>query len=194
LKKIPLAKRIPLAACTALLMGGATAFFFIAMPTALNVALWALVAGSAAFVAGGLTWAAIGLAGKSDRRHSRRRRESVVGDGQPIHLRGEEYPAPPAWRPIFASEITSPDENDEKETSSAFELTDVVADEKPTTQPTLIEPLSIAALMARLEAGMERRAAETVEVIQAPVVPTLPAHDFGTLRNVLDELQRMAVR
>ena len=172
----------------ALLMGGATAFFFIAMPMGLGVLAHLLVAGGTALVTGGLTWAAISLAGKAD--SSRLRPEFVVQEGLPIHLRGEEYPEIPAWRPIFASEIGSPDA---EETPPVFELTDVVAGGEPEDEPAPVEPLSITALMARLEAGMERRAAEAVQVSPDPV-PQSIGGDFGTLRNVLDELQRMAVR
>ena len=170
----------------ALLMGISTAFFCIAMPMALGALAHVLVAGGAALFAGGLTWGAISLADKAD--SSRLRPEFIVEEGLPIHLRGEEYPEIPAWRPIFASEIGSPDE---EETPSVFELTEIVADEEPEDEPAPIEPLSIDALMARLEAGMARRAAE---LVQEPAAPIPPAADFGSLRNVLDELQRMAVR
>lgn len=178
----------------ALLMGGATAFFFIAMPMALGAVLHVLVAGGAALFAGGLTWVAIGLADKAD--SARLRPEFVVEEGLPIHLRGEEYPEIPAWRPIFASEIGSPEEEEEEETPPVFELTDVVGGDEPEDEPAPVEPLSIAALMARLEAGMERRAAEAVQLVQAPPEPVQQpiGDDFGTFRNVLDELQRMAVR
>ena len=164
----------------ALLVGGATAFFFTAMPTALGVLAHALVAGGAAFFTGGLTWASISLADKVAPP------APAAEEGLPIQLRAEEYPELPAWRPIFASEIGSPDA---EEAPPVFELTDFVAEDEPAP----VEPLSIAALMARLEAGMERRAS-VVQIVQTPVAPIPPAGDFGTLRNVLDELQRMAVR
>lgn len=175
----------------ALLMGISTAFFCIAMPMALGAVAHVLVAGGAALFAGGLTWGAISLAGKMDASRPQFWPEFVVEEGMPIHLRREEYSEPPAWRPIFASEIGSPDEPDEEETPLVFELTDVVADEEPEVEPAPVEPLSIDALMVRLEAGMARRAAE---LVQEPVAPIPPAADFGSLRNVLDELQRMAVR
>lgn len=176
----------------ALLMGVATAFFLMAMPMTVGVAAHLLLAGSAALLGGGLTWAAISFAGKPTRACTPRP-EFVVEEGSPIHLRGEKYPEVPGWRPIFASEIGSPDT---EEALPVCELTDVVAGEESAAEPVPIEPLSIAALMARLETAMERRAAEAEPVMQAPPEPIPPniGGDFGTLRNVLDELQRMAVR
>jgi hypothetical protein len=168
----------------ALLMVGATAFFVMAMPVALGVAVQALVAGGTALVAGGLTWSAISFA---DNAAPRPRTGSVVEEELSIQLRGEEYSELPGWRPIFASEIGSPDA---AEPPPVLELTDVVAGPAPS------EPLSIAALMMRLEAGIERRAVEAKPVVQTPaaLVPPNMSGDFGALRNVLDELQRMAVR
>ena len=167
----------------ALLMAVATAFFVMATPMAVGVALQALAAGGAALLAGGLTWGAISFADKAGHPPTRPWPEFVVEEGLSIHLR-EEYPELSGWRPIFASEIGSPDA---EEMPPVLELTDVLEGEKP---------LSIAALMARLEAAMERRAAEAKPVVHAPAAPIPPnmGGDFGTFRNALDELQRMAVR
>lgn len=168
-------------------MSVATAFFLIAMPMAVGVAAHLLVAGSAALLAGGLTWAAISFAGRPT-RPSRPQPEFVADDALPFHLHGEEYPEVP-WRPIFASEIGSPDM---QEGPPVLDLTHVVVDEEPAP----IEPLSIAALMARLETAVERRAAQAKLAVQTPPSPFSAPNigGDGTLRNVLDELQRMAVR
>jgi len=169
----------------ALLMSVATAFFLAAMPMTVDLAVHLLVAGSAALLAGGLTWAAVSFAGRAT--HSGPPRPAfVMEEGLP---HGEEYPKVPGWRPIFASEIGSPDAE-----TPIFELTDVVATEEPATMTAPIEPHSIAALIARLETAIERRSVEARKIAQAPAAPGFPdIGGDGTLRNVLNELQRMAV-
>lgn len=187
----------------ALLMGGAMAFFLVAMPIELiaSAALpveanaRALVAGAAALVSAALTWAAITLAGKMDRsRH--RRRPAFVEEELPIHLPDEGYAEFPVPRPIFASELGAPDTpGGNVPKPGVLKLVDVITEEQPVAHSEPIEPLAIAALMARLEAGVGRRAAKPVAP-PSPIapIPQAAVDDGGTLRNALDDLKKMAMR
>lgn len=197
-------------------MGGAVAFFFFAMPMVLleqgviasglpnliaaagpplGATARTLVAGSFGLVAAGFTWAAITLAGLIGRPRRDSDHESDGWSTIPFHAEGA--PDAPARRPIFASSELGAPLAEEQPLSLAeddvLELVNVFSDEPPPPEPACQAP-SIAELMARLEAGAERRAAQAASAA-APLKPSgNPAAFEGALRSALDDLKRMAMR
>ena len=173
-----------------------------------------LIVGTGATAMGGLTWIAIAQAGsllQPCRGKARPARKS------PSPRRADAHPDAPARKPIFAaSDFAIPIEPKQPiaaawtelaryEADDTLELVDVVPDDDVTSAVAEMreaEPIagsaeqpSIAELMARLEAGAERRAAKaglrTESVTPAP--PRGDALDNAILE-ALDELQRMAAR
>jgi hypothetical protein len=216
-----LVDRIPLAPVSAVLMGGAVAFFFFAMPMVLleqgviasglptliaaagpplGATARTLVAGSFALLTGGITWGAITLAGLIGRP----RRPGADNEGQDwatISIDHAERHDAPARRPIFASrELGAPLEPPVEELAEIFpeddvlELVDILPDEPPRTAGSSGEAPPIAELMARLEAGAERRAARSATAAPAPEPPATAREFEGALRSALDDLKRMAAR
>jgi hypothetical protein len=229
-----------LALFSAVLMGGAVAFFFFAMPLVLleqgviasglptiiaaagpplGATARALVAGTFALLSGGTTWlliTLIGMIGRPRVRRSRDADETAVPLAQPLDLPAT---APPR-RPIFATAelgapiadvqeaefevatIDQPAANPwkplEVPLEDVLDLVDTVIDHPFTSLPDLDDELPILDLMARLEAGAERRAAKAATIARAasrsePPRETTTEFD-GALRDALAELQRMAVR
>jgi hypothetical protein len=220
-----LVERIPLALFSAVLMGGAVAFFFFAMPMVLleqgviasglptliasagpplGTTARTLVAASFALASGGLTWLVITAIGFISLPRVRRSREP--DESEPTEYENFE-PRPEARRPIFAaSELAMPPadepapvvewaEIEEFPIDDVLELVQPLAEETPEPAPVETEQLPIAVLMARLEAGAERRAAKAAPVAPAAAHAAKPTTEFdGALRDALEELQRMAAR
>lgn len=206
----------------ALLMGGSVAFFFFAMPIALiEQAVFAsglptvlaaaapplggtarlLIVGAAATAMAAATWIAITLAGALFQPRPRKPRPAR----QSPPRRADAHPDAPARKPIFASsDFAIPEEPEppieaewaevvEYEADDTLELVDIAPDDDVTPAPA--EQPSITRLMARLEAGAERRAAK-VRRTPAPATPEPAAAGEldSAIRDALDELQRMAGR
>ena len=237
MKKKSLIEQVPLALFMGLLMGGATAFFFIQMPMVLieqaviasglptviaaagpplGSTARALVAGSVALASGGFTWLVITLAGLIERP----RRAKPVPEGEATLDLTDVHPETPLRRPIFAhADFGDPDvapvsadysaEEQVEQLAFAeweevieaapaepmpleeqpFELVDMLPPEPVSAPPR--QP-SIPELMARLEAGAQRRLARFASAVRP--VPA-PQQDFdGALRSALNELKQMAAR
>jgi hypothetical protein len=235
-----------LALSSAVLMGGAVAFFFFAMPMVLieqgviasglptliasagpplGATARTLVAATFALLAGGVTWlviTGIGMIGSRPVRDPREADESLPVDIQiPVS-------APPVRRPIFASELVmsqveerhpeieeavftdawSDEEMPIFPTDDVLDLVEPIADKVPEPQPEPKQqpepepeveaenPLPIAELMARLEAGALRRSEkkQVATVVTQETDHDRPSGFDGALRDALEELQRMATR
>jgi hypothetical protein len=176
----------------------------------------ALVAGTFALLSGGLTWGAVTLVGMIGSLRFRRPREP--DESEPSFPEPIETPASSERRPLFAATdlgMLVPKEEPELELVEAeeepspaehwnepafeplevsfddvLELVDVVLQEPAAPIQTPLDSLSIAELMARLEAGAERRAAKSAP---SPIRGVTDEFD-GALRSALEDLQRMGNR
>lgn len=171
-----------------------------------------LVAATFALLAGGITWAVITLAGMIGSLRFRQPREP--DEREPFFPEPVEAPAGTDRRPLFAAtDLGMPSEEDEQQFETpdpwqepafeplevsfddVLELVDVVPDEpvRPVAAPSSsLDSLSIPELMARLEAGAERRAAAAG---QPSAKPRRAIDGFdGALRSALEDLQRIGNR
>lgn len=196
--------RLPLEPLAALLLGGAVAFFCLAMPGAmlarmlaairldqmlppLAPATRALVAGGAGLGALLLAWACFALIGRKPRiPHDGDADYEPDFSTDPPAARFEAQPL----RPLRAQTELGPP-------LPAAPETLVTAEEPPLTAPAPpAQPAaeSVAALMARLEAGLARREGRRPGATVTPLkpAPDIPAPTEDSLRSALEELQRMA--
>jgi hypothetical protein len=188
-RRTSLIERLPLALLAALLMGGAVAFFFIAMPIALieraviasglpltlaaatpplGGTARALVAGAAAMACGGVTW--IGMTWAS--------RHPGKGLKRSTPKRGELDAEPAARRPIFASsDLGSPEEP----LTLTQEGVAVLPEELPAAEWVEIE----------FDAG---DVLELVDVLEEESAPPPPASALPSITSLMARLEAGATR
>lgn len=220
--------RLPLGPPAALLLGGALAFFILAMPPRLieqivvtsglpailaaaepplGMTARALLAGVCAVAVAIPTW--LGFVALDRPRPHRSARPA--GPQVPPLRREDSHPDAPSRRPLFA----------DTELGEPLELTEIMVVHEPADiQAVPAEPVdetfqaaaeqrlrvhaadersnvpteTTAALMARLEAGLARRAVREQGTPVAPVEAGMPEQPDDALRSALDELRRMAGR
>jgi len=245
-----LMKRLPLGLLAAIMLGGAAAFFCLAMPAEmlerivsasglpdllaaaappLGLTARLLAAALAALVAGGLAWGGFALSGPRRPAHQREGDADEAADiPLPPLRRADLHPDAPPRRPLFAaSDIGTPlDLSDPLDPVPVFAIdpapepeAEPVSEPGPTAPPPSIAARveSIGALMARLEAGLARRAGRDagafdsrgVTAIRPPADEPprdedddeaedeadhgyIPIASGDPLRSALEELQRMA--
>lgn len=204
--------RLPLEPLAALLLGGAVAFFCLAMPGAMLARMLAAIRldqmlpplgpATRALVAGGAGLGALLLAGACFALIGRKPRVPHDSDADYEPDFSTDSPAarfePQPLRPLRAQSELGPPLPAAPEAPTAPEAPAApeapLAAEPPLTPPA---PESVAALMARLESGLARRARREDPRPGATVTPLKPAPDIpapteDSLRSALEELQRMA--